>query len=79
MSNNGWMPIESAPKDGHDILLSGLYTPFQSSCQFAGVFIGAWDVDVEGWMVLGHDDAGQLIYANPTHWQPLPPPPGEAA
>lgn len=61
-SNNGWQPIETAPKD-ENILL------FQTETQ--GVFEGKFlDVDEGCWW----NDAGFCI-VDPTHWMPFPPPP----
>ena len=59
-----WMPIDSAPKDGTEVLVW--------DGAIRGVLIaehahGAWIVcDGEGWERI-----------SPTHWQPLPPPPGD--
>jgi hypothetical protein len=54
----GWIPIESAPKDGRKVLL----------CHLANEpFIGRWHNPL-GWV-------DQYSMRDPTHWQPLPPPP----
>ena len=70
----GWLPIESAPKDG-DVIRVGVMTDFgwvQGS--------GRW-VDASGGFWLCRGDmryvADGLGLANPTHWQPLPAPPIE--
>jgi hypothetical protein len=62
----GWQPIESAPKDGREILLSSTRDRFY-------IGVGQWaEADstmncIEGWF---------WAYANrPTHWMPLPQPP----
>ena len=59
----GWQPIETAPKDGTDVLLGAE----------GWVIIGSWfRFDDEGngrWM---HEDGATC---DPTHWQPLPSPP----
>ena len=65
---NGWMKIDSAPKDGTRILLAGMpYGP--------PVDVGQWGSTTynrklrtynEGWTVFhGYESA-------PTHWRPLP-------
>jgi hypothetical protein len=67
-----WQPIDTAPKDGTEILL------------FDGevVTVGGWISEVDQ----GADYEGQGLIApgwwslalkdnKPTHWQPLPPPP----
>lgn len=82
----GWKPIESAPKDGTDILLTnGVHV----SC-------GHWHYDEGGTTehrdldgrYIGQDDrdgfAGWLDWMggmtpNPTHWMPLPAAPGSPA
>lgn len=82
----GWKPIESAPKDGTDILLTnGVHV----SC-------GHWHYDEGGTTehrdldgrYIGQDDrdgfAGWLDWMggmtpNPTHWMPLPAAPGSTA
>jgi DNA-binding transcriptional regulator/RsmH inhibitor MraZ len=58
-----WRSIETAPKDGTRILLSGGYTN-------GFVFIGSWKKirRREGWQ----DDYGRSITGLPTHWMPLP-------
>ncbi len=67
MSNNGWMPIESAPSDELVLIADRLGDIFVAHSQFGYWY--AW-VDFV-------DPA--LEIKNPTHWQPLPPPPGDAA
>lgn len=61
----GWRPIESAPKDGTNILLA----------HARAVFDGYWDVYANGWV----DDVTDLyedkITYQATHWRPLPEPP----
>lgn len=71
-----WQPIETAPKDGTDIL-----------CSFSGaVSIAFWDVKAPDeyyynqrsktpqW--LSHE--GSYLGEEPTHWMPLPKPPKES-
>ena len=63
-----WQPIETAPKDGTPILVSG---PGLNR----GPFVAAWDADPEypeTWRGPGCRVAGL------THWQPLPTPPPRA-
>lgn len=58
-----WMPIESAPKDGTEILLywQGHMLAFD---------VGYWSTDIgfEAW----RDSGGVKFYTDPTHWMPLP-------
>lgn len=66
-----WQPIETAPKDGTTVLLLILGVVIEGSwgrnaCLF-------WDV---AW--LPSHGCGCCTHPNPepTHWMPLPPPPG---
>lgn len=71
---SGWQPIETAPKDGTQLLLYD-----------CGVIkIGSWREDdyrgIEEWLENDWNDfstgwASSPIYAS--HWQPLPTPPKE--
>jgi hypothetical protein len=63
-----WQPIDSAPKDGTEILghNDGVYAivSWQTHRTMTGIY-GNWA-----------DRAGYLeSYERPTHWQPLPEPP----
>lgn len=71
----GWMPIESAPKDGTVILL----------CSPAGTWVAKYKrVYYSGalrenpWfsLMLNHVHMADILgWEIPTHWMPLPPPP----
>lgn len=86
--NGGWMPIESAPRDGTRILF---YDPLSSGLIHSGnweaefeperwdkrksrtIYRGAWtDHSVASF---GYEELNEF---NPTHWQPLPAPPAAA-
>lgn len=64
-----WKPIETAPKDGTDVLL------------FANdsIAIAAWQTDWpnRGEWATGYScaDYGDYYVKNPTHWMSLPEPP----
>lgn len=70
-----WQPIETAPKDGSDVLL---YFPLEGLKGWSRVVICHWRTigDERGhWVwqdraVRGYSDAYK-----PTHWMPLPEPP----
>ena len=73
---SGWRPIESAPKDGRPILV------FAPDATEPRVFLLMWTEwvnaedasDIDGnWKDLADD---QEFDASPTHWMPLPSPPG---
>jgi hypothetical protein len=84
-SQQGWQPIETAPKDGTVILLAAFDadgTPFgeewpcywghiQQNGLFPGV-TGMWTVTGGGVTWSEAPEEG-----GPTHWRPLPPAPGE--
>jgi len=63
-----WQPIETAPKDGTCVLLL---------CPH-GQYVSWWDTEpIEWWMVSDNKFEPRPIRgAAPTHWQPLPAPPG---
>jgi len=58
-----WQPIETAPKDGRDMLLAGVHLldgPRQ--------FVGGWWQSEEDWA----DEDARRINFRATHWMPLP-------
>jgi hypothetical protein len=84
-SQQGWQPIETAPKDGTVVLLTAFDEdgrPFgeewpcywghiQQNGLFPGV-TGMWTVTGGGVTWSEAPEEG-----GPTHWRPLPPAPGE--
>lgn len=64
--SSGWQPIETAPKDGTDILLHVVYG--QSEILIGYFYSG--DAAHHGFYEIDGDDIN-----NPTHWMPLPEPP----
>ena len=76
-SRGGWMPIETAPRDGTEVLL---FTPgTEDEALLAGhdepapyTFIGLFDAKGE-WVTA----ESELNWYTPTHWLPLPEPPSE--
>ena len=58
-----WQPIETAPKDGTEVLLS----------EYGEIYIG-W-CGKNGWHFIGIDIEPK--YNAPSNWMPLPPPPSE--
>jgi hypothetical protein len=67
-----WQPIETAPKDGSNVLLSPAF-------ERERVTVGSWDLDDVGeggqcWRCLELSER-----LEPTHWMPLPSPPMESA
>lgn len=66
----GWLPIETAPKDGTEILAYG-YARCDGSRYANGQHIAWWDAEL-GWTGRDPDDRVTL---HPSHWRPLPAPP----
>lgn len=69
--NNGWLPIETAPKDGTKIILFGTSrSPIGVSPQWKTEnLVGEGCFTAGIWQFKG--------IGEPTHWQPLPKPPEE--
>ena len=64
---NEWQPIETAPKDGTEIILS--YSD--------GLIIGFWHDALEDWVSwVWSDNCTQMIF-KVNYWMPLPEPPKE--
>jgi hypothetical protein len=65
---SGWQPIETAPRDGEDVLL---YIPEMLGWPESWAIVtGQWDEPRWSSNALGGFNMG-----NPTHWAPLPSPP----
>ena len=62
-----WQPIETAPKDGTEIIL------WES--RKGHRWLAFWHVDC--WVTSGSAEAGNYNFPVFTHWQPLPSPPKE--
>ena len=79
-----WQPIETAPKDGTWILVSGGKAGFddymkeieswpQCMVAFCEPARDEWSRDY--WAVCFWDGGWRTDYESPTHWMPLPEPP----
>lgn len=69
--NDGWQPIETAPKDEKRVLL------YSSDGVDIGAFNKWWNLDSGAWLrdqTAEYDNDGMVI-SPPTHWMPLPDPP----
>ncbi len=64
-----WRPITSAPQDGTEVLVF-----INGHIAVAICTEGRWQAVVAGQRV--SDTAGVMDLGTPTHWRPLPPPPG---
>lgn len=79
MSEQGWQPIETAPKDGSDVLLcraidaDGQPIPAKSWGIF--VQVAAWWRGDDDWIVYCSQIQEPKLHFEPTHWMPLPPNP----
>lgn len=64
-----WLPIDSAPRDGSDILT---FDAVLGQYEISGYWVNPpryWD---------GRHWGDGEYYHQPTHWLPLPPPPKES-
>lgn len=74
---HGWRSIETAPKDGTAILIYGVWQgEISKNPQYWDVFKAVHSFGE--WLVCDCDIYGATVL-KPTHWQPLPKPPQEAA
>lgn len=77
-----WQPIETAPKDGTDVLVMYMHIDTQvvHNAFFASEADG-WDSGDVGWWSYEHSEVSRIKlddWMEPTHWMPLPDPPGDA-
>jgi hypothetical protein len=74
-----WQPIESAPKDGTEVLV--LYMHIKTQCVFNAFYASeedGWDREDVGWWSYEHSEVSRIKlegFMKPTHWMPLPAPP----
>ena len=61
-----WQPIETAPKDGSDLLVN----------ECGDVVIARWSQPFSVWAG-PRDTYGEREVMYPTHWMPLPEPPSD--
>jgi hypothetical protein len=71
-----WKPIESAPTDGHRILLCNCNRD-------DGLAVGYWDMYYshmgngytggDGWVIDASGEEYYIVAGKPTHWMALPP------
>lgn len=72
-SVEGWQPIETAPKDGTEILIWGIGLCCSSAVCWLSHDIDWWHVED------GKHGPWPIRGASPTHWMPLPAPPRSPA
>jgi hypothetical protein len=68
----GWMPIETAPKDGRTLFVVQGFNVKGRTTTYTTDPYCVWPDERAGWIRWPHE-------FSPTHWMPLPPPPGIAA
>lgn len=66
-----WQPIETAPKDGRELL--GVDAEGDMGVMFYGMGSGRWLAHAFAWTA--YAATRDLVPCEPTHWMPLPEPP----
>ena len=70
-----WQPIETAPKDGTDVLVCRAYDAdgklmdYEAHCLFT--HRAAW-WDEQGWVTYNSQITEKQVFFEPTHWMPVP-------
>lgn len=74
-----WRPVETAPKDGQQILLcqatNSKGEPLSTLSFALFVQVASWWGDKAGWMVYCDLVQDPQLHFEPTHWAPIPTPP----
>ena len=75
-----WQPIETAPKDGTQVLIAGGSVEYDAETfpqerPFAGVHIASWCKSSQSWSGPYGSEYDAQYWHTPSHWQPLPAPP----
>jgi hypothetical protein len=76
----GWEGIETAPRDGMQVLVAGGTYMYDAECfpvdrAFQGVSIARWVPSEQSWEGAYGSEFDALYWHQPTHWMPLPPAP----
>ena len=76
MQSNNWQPIETAPKDGTEILLCQATDadgdPMSDESWGISVQVAAWWEGERNWIVYCSMVRDPSLHFTPTHWMPLP-------
>jgi hypothetical protein len=76
-----WQPIESAPKDGSDVLVMYMHIDTQIVHNAFYASEVDWDDCDVGWWSYDHSEVSRIKlddWMTPTYWMPLPDAPGDA-
>ena len=79
-TNNGWQPIETAPRDGTPVLIAGgtLFSDSGMANDSEGEFNQLAHASLRlgtSWDIQNTCSFSSSWVENPTHWMPLPAPP----
>ena len=74
-----WQPIETAPKDGRDIIVMYMHIDTQIvHAAYFGSEADGYEPGEVGWWTYEYSEVSRLKlddWMAPTHWMPLPPAP----
>jgi hypothetical protein len=73
-----WRPIETAPKDGTDVLICWADIPQMAVARWDQAYSEMDFAEGVGWRDCSDYGCGGMIGAMPTHWMPLPALPSAA-
>jgi len=73
MNKDQWFPIESAPKDGTEILAGSFF--FNGKAHIFEYFLVRWEEEFKIWTDGHWKENDELMSYTPTHWQKRPAPP----
>lgn len=80
-----WQPIETAPKDGTEVLIGGGFFDWDGSygedVPHTGVTIASWQYrhGAKQWRGNACGGYDEYYWYNPTHWMPLPKSPSPSS
>jgi hypothetical protein len=75
-----WRPIETAPKDGTFLLLSGgkpEYLDWRDQDRQPPMVVAYYGGNTHAEWIISHPSMAFVSYDNPSHWMPLPEPPDD--
>lgn len=75
-----WQPIETAPKDGTDVLVMYMHIETQIVHNAFWLDNENFPEQLSGWWSYDKSEVGRVLlddWMTPTHWMPLPTPPAK--